>query len=152
MNLKRLTIATFLATINLAFSLSLVAQNPPASTYNPGFWQPRARIELNRPTAIRLINETDVTLEYDLTTNIKPSPQQISPGKTAVLKGFPIPAYILINATNSGTNPGSSQFNLKYDVQVSQDNEILVKIRKVDRDTPGDTTINLHETGAIYIY
>jgi hypothetical protein len=46
----------------------------------------------------------------------------------------------------------SSEFNLKYDVVVDNDNTAIVKIRKVDKDTPGNTTFNLHETGAIYVY
>ncbi|MCU0535798.1 MAG: hypothetical protein MUD14_18065 [Hydrococcus sp. Prado102] len=152
MSLKRLIKAIILATISLSIPVSLTAQNPPASTYQPGFWQPKARVDLNRPVAIRLINETNMMLDYDLTTNIEPSPEQISPGNTAILKGFALPVYILINPTDTSSTPNSSPPNLKYDVEVSQNNEILVKIRKVAPDTPGDSTLNLNEAGAIYIY
>lgn len=152
MTQKRLIKAIFLATLSLTIPASLTAQNPPASTYQPGFWQPKARVDLNRPVAIKLINGTNMMLDYDLTSNIEPSPEQISPGNTAILKGFALPAYILINPTDAKANPNASPPNLKYDVEVSQNNEILVKIRKVDRDTPGDSTLNLNEAGAVYIY
>jgi hypothetical protein len=152
MNLKHLTIATVIATFGLAIPILLSAQNPPASTYRPGVWQPVARVDVKRPIAIKLVNETDVTLDYDLTNNIKPSPQQISPGKTSELKEIPLPAYILINPTDASSTPGSPSFNLQYDVAVSQDNTITVTIRKIDRDVPGNTTLNLNETGAIYVY
>jgi hypothetical protein len=152
MNLKHLTTATFITTLSLLFPLSLAAQDPPASTYRPGNWQPVARIDTKRPFAITLVNETDITLDYDLTANITPAPQQVSPGKTSVLKGFAVPAYILINPTSSQVVLSASSFNLKYEVNVKEDNTVMVKVRKVSGDTPGDTTLNLQETGAIYIY
>jgi hypothetical protein len=125
-------------------------QHHPAKTYKPGFWQPSARVDINRPIIIKLINETDVTLNYDLTTNIEKSPEQLEAGKEVSLKDFPIPAYLLINPAAS--TPDMSEFNLKYDVAVDTNNTAIVKIRKVDNETPGNTTFNLHETGAIYVY
>ena len=114
------------------------------------FWQPAARLDVNRPMAIKLINETDVTLNYDLTTNIESSPEKLEPGKEATLKGFPLPAYLLINPASSLSDP--SDFNLNYEVVVGSDNMAIVKIHKVGPQSPRNTTLNLHETGAIYIY
>jgi hypothetical protein len=125
-------------------------QHHPAKTYKPGFWQPAARVDINRPIVIKLINETDVTLNYDLTTNIEKSPEQLEPGKETSFKDFPIPVYLLINPDASVSN--TSEFNLKYDVVVDDNNTAIVRIRKVAEGTPGNTTLNLHETGAIYIY
>ncbi|MGK7872148.1 MAG: hypothetical protein AB4426_02170 [Xenococcaceae cyanobacterium] len=150
MRTKILTTAALLTTISLMISAPLKAQNPPASTYQPGFWQPVARVDLNRPLEIKLINQTPLVLEYDLTTNRQVSPQQLLPEKTAVLKELPLPAYLLINAESS--NSQSPLVNLKYEVAVTDDNVVTVKIKEISDDIPGDTTLNLHETGAIYIY
>lgn len=127
-----------------------ITENPPAKTYQPGFWQPAARLDINRPMAIKLINETDGTLNYDLTTNIDTSPAKLEPGKEAILQGFLLPAYLLINPATSLSDP--SEFNLNYEVVVGSDNVAIVKIHKVGPQKPRNTTLNIHETGAIYIY
>ncbi|NJK47787.1 hypothetical protein HC931_06050 [Candidatus Gracilibacteria bacterium] len=51
---KRLIKAIFLAILSLIIPTLLTAQNPPASTYQPGFWQPKARVDLNRPIAMMI--------------------------------------------------------------------------------------------------
>jgi hypothetical protein len=127
-----------------------IAQTPPANTYQPGFWQPAARLDVSRPITIKLINETDVTLNYDLTTNIDSAPENLEPGKEATFKGFVLPAYLLINPATSLSDP--SEFNLHYKVVVNSDNAVIVKIHKVGTEKPRNTTLNIHETGAIYIY
>lgn len=148
--LNPLTLVVFLVSASAAISWPLVAQNPPASTYQPGFWQPAARVDLKRPIAIKLRNETDLTLNYDLTTNINKKPEQLAAGEEAALSELPIPAYLLINPAPLTSD--TSEFNLKYEISVDENNVVLVKIRKVAPEIPGDSAFNLHETGAIYIY
>lgn len=149
MKLKYLILVSCLTTFNFTSLFPLVAQDPPASTYNPGFWQPKARVDIRHPIEIKLINETNVDLEYDLTANIEQKPERLLAGKTGTLKGLSVPAYILINPDSS--TPNVSSFNLKYEVSTT-DNVVTVKIKKVSSENPGDTTLNLHETGAIYVY
>ena len=149
MKSKILTTAALLATANLIISAPVLAQNPPARTYQPGFWQPVARVNINRPIAIKLINQTEVVLEYSLTTNEAP-PRQLFPRNTAVLREIPLPAYVLINSASS--NPDHSRVNLRYEIAVSDDNVVTVKIRQISDDIPENTTLNIQETGAIYLY
>jgi hypothetical protein len=147
---KILIMATLFSTFSCMTSLPVgVGQNPPATTYRPGFWQPVARVNIRRPIEIKLINQTDIPLEYDLTTNQDIAPKPISPGDTAIIKEFPIPAYILINP-KAGT-PDTPTFNLKFAVSAIN-NVVTVGIQKVGEEIPGNTTLNLHETGALYIY
>ncbi|WP_041933147.1 hypothetical protein [Gloeothece verrucosa] len=152
--MKSLISVTLLATISLTLALKNVAQNPPAKTYQPGFWQPVARVEVKRPLAIQLVNETDIPLEYDFTTSYDVPPQPIQPKQTVTLEEqFRLPAYLLINpSSQSSTASGGTPFNLKFNVDVNKDNVVTVKIVKVDSNTPGNTTFNIHETGAIYVY
>jgi hypothetical protein len=149
MRLKYLILASCLTIFNFTSLFPLLAQDPPAKTYSPGFWQPRARVNLKRPVEIKLINQTNINLEYDLSENIEQKPERLLSGKTSTLKNPAVPAYILINPDNS--TPNTSSFNLKYEISTT-DNVVTVKIKKVSSEIPGDTTLNLQETGAIYVY
>ena len=142
MIVKSLTMATLVSTI-LIPSASLNAQTPPAETYQPGFWQPVARVDINRPIQLQFVNQTGQELEYALTTNQAP-PRQLLPQSVAVLREIPIPANVLVNAKSPLTN-------LKYAVTVA-DNVVTVTIRQVNGETPGDNSLSINETGGIYIY
>jgi len=143
-------------TLSLVFSLGLVfppslpAQNPPATTFQPGPWQPVARVNMSRPVEIKIINQTDIDLNYDLSANIDSSPQLLSPGTETTLRGFVIPAYILINRANAAADPYSS--SLIYAEEVNDDNLVTITVTKVPGSTPGYTTFNINQQGAIYIY
>ncbi len=125
-------------------SQSLIAQQQkPASTYQPGFWQPVARVNPDAPIFVNLINQTDITLEYSLTTyGFKP--QFISSGETAQLTNLPQDAYILIN-------PVSAQISLKYDINLADGNIINVTVQP-SPDFSGESTINIQSNGAVYKY
>lgn len=150
MKCDRLLTISLLLSLGLAFPSALLAQNPPAATFQPGPWQPVARVDISRPVVIKIVNQTDVDLNYDLSANIDSSPQLLSPGADTTLRGFVIPAYILINRANSAADPYSS--SLIYAVEVNKDNLVTINVTKVPGSTPGYTTFNLNQQGAIYIY
>jgi hypothetical protein len=143
--------ALLLTALSLTFPNLALTQNPPARTYQPGPWQPVARVDTSRPIQILIFNHTDILLDYDLTSNINPSPRRLMPGETATLKGFTIPAYILVNRSISAS--GSVPINLKYEVRVDENNVVKLTVTKVSDDAePGYSTFNLNKEGAIYIY
>jgi hypothetical protein len=150
MKCDRFLTISLLLSLGIAFPVSLNAQNPPATTFQPGPWQPIARVDMNRPVVIKIINQTDVDLNYDLSANIDSSPQSLVPGANTTLRDFVIPAYILINRANSASDPYSS--SLLYAVEVNKDNLVTITVTKILGDTPGYTTFNLNQQGAIYIY
>ncbi|ACK71481.1 conserved hypothetical protein [Gloeothece citriformis PCC 7424] len=152
--MKHLISVTLLATLGLSFPITLVAQDPPARTYQPGFWQPVARVDLNRPMKIQLVNQTNIPLEYDFTNTFEVPPQPLKPQETVTIKEqLPIPAYLLINPSSfletpaSGANP-----DLTFNVAVNDDNVVRVTIITAGENDKGHSTFNLHETGAIYVY
>lgn len=149
---KTLWFAALLAGMIPAIAPVLViAQNPPAKTYQPGFWQPTARVAINRPIVVEVKNNTDELIDYNLTTNQVAAPVKIEPGQSSVLRDFPLPAYLLINFSSSTVD--SSQFVLKYEVTVDEkNNKVLVKVNKTGREAQGNNTLNISETGAIFIY
>lgn len=126
--------------------------NPPASTYQPGPWQPVARVDVNRPVEIQIINQTQIPLEYDLTANITPSAQQIMVGETTTLNNVSMPIYLLIYRSSKASPAVPGSLNLKYDVSVNDNNTVTITVTQVDENTPGYSTFNLNKQGAIYIY
>jgi hypothetical protein len=150
MKCDRFLTISLLLSLGLAFPPSLPAQNPPATTFQPGPWQPVARVDMSRPVVIKIVNQTDIDLNYDLSANIDSSPLSLSPGTETTLRGFVIPAYILINRANAASDPDSA--SLIYAVEVNQDNLVTITVTKVPGTTPGYTTFNLNQKGAIYIY
>lgn len=152
--MKQLISATFLATLGFSFPVTIVGQNPPAETYQPGFWQPVARVDIKRPVKIQLINQTDMPLEYDFTTSRDVPPQPIKPKQTVTIQEqFPLPAYLLINPSSFIPTPAAGATpDLRFNVAVSEDNIVTVTIVQAGNNDPGNTTFNLHETGAIYVY
>ncbi|AFY75579.1 serine/threonine protein kinase [Pleurocapsa sp. PCC 7327] len=123
--------------------------NPPAETFKPGYWQPAARIDPQRPFQVKLINQTGEQIEYALTTN-EFSPRQLASRESATLTYVPLDANLLINPIAS---PSNSEFasSLKFDVAASN-NLLTVTILPGDRARAGDSTVNVHRTGAIYIF
>jgi hypothetical protein len=133
----------------LPFSPSVLAQNPPATTYQPGFWQPAARVELNRPITINLINKTGLAVNYAV-TNIDPNPVLMKAEETVTLENVEPDLYIVLYPDSS--NPDSSTISLKYEVKVTADNVVNIMIKQAGEGMVGDRSINLQRTGAIYIY
>lgn len=152
-----LTVATLLvsttlisATVVKAESLSgeKTASNAIANTYQEGFWQPVARINPEVAIEIKFINQTGEAIEYGLTGN-QEIPQKLSANDTALLSNISPDTHILI----SSLNPSKSGLggNLKYDVAVS-DNLLTVTIEQQNDLITGDSALNIHPSGAIYIY
>ena len=77
-------------------------QNPPAKTYQPGFWQPIARADATKPIKIKLQNLTNITIDYDITES-KTSPVSILPSRVVTLENIQPSSsmYIAIYPNNS---------------------------------------------------
>jgi hypothetical protein len=142
------------ATLAIA-SLPLLAQTPPANTYHPGFWQPVARVNVRKPIVFKLINETSIPLEYDTPSSelAPPPPKSLGVGETAEIKDLPLPANLLIYASNTiAATEETSTISLKFEIAVDKNNVAVVRIRQISDDTTGNGSINLQKTGAIYVY
>ncbi len=125
------------------------AQTPPAQTYQPGFWQPVARVDLDRPITINLINETGIMIDYAM-TNIENEPVRIEPEQTTVLDNVQPSLYMVVYPDS--TDPDSSRIYLKYEVEVTEENIVEVRIKTTEDGIQSNRTFNLQDTGAIYLY
>ncbi|EAM53295.1 hypothetical protein WH8501_27030 [Crocosphaera watsonii WH 8501] len=125
------------------------AQVPSAETYQPGYWQPVARFDTKRIVEVNIINNTDIPIEYDLTDLEAMNPQKLEPQQTGNLKGFGSSANIVIYPLVNDT----SEFNLRYTVAMDEDNNIVnISVIKDKPSFLGHRSVNLQQTGAVYLY
>ncbi|XGV96597.1 MAG: hypothetical protein ACAF41_28180 [Leptolyngbya sp. BL-A-14] len=119
----------------------LKAERKLPSTYHYGPWQPIARINPNQATQLEVVNKTNVPLQCGLTTG---ATHPLLPGLSADLNDISLPANVLIYSPVPGTS-------LEYDVKTLA-NTAIVEVQQVNGDTPGDGSVAINRTGAIYIY
>ncbi len=137
-----------IVTLGILWSLVLwgqpptaLAQDPPAETYQPGPWQPVARIDPAESVDVLIVNQTLLPLVYGL-TDPDALERALPLGETSQLRITSLPAFLTINT--------EERTALRYTLTV-QGNEVRVEVERVN-DVVGDRTLNIDDTGAIYIY
>ncbi len=105
-------------------------------------WEPLARI--NNPkqsVTIELDNQTQETLEYLITT--RTDFRTLAPNQKTrlVVEASKLPVFLNINAT--------SATEVKYLLKVTG-STVMVELQQTEG--PGDTTLNIQETGGIFVY
>lgn len=118
-----------------------VAQDPPAQTFQPGPWQPVARIDPTQPVQVQIINQSGSVLVYGL-TDPNAVEQEVPATQIAQTQIGTYPSFLTINTIERSA--------LRYDLRVT-DNQIQVQVQRIN-DVVGDRTLNIDDTGAIYIY
>ncbi len=130
---------------------SVLAQDPPATTYKSGFWQPVAEFDADKKITVKLVNQTQIPLEYGLAGSEEQPSQKIEAGQTGTLEDVDDSANIAIYPSIS-LDP-DKPFVLKFEVKVDpKTNTINVNIVKADRGFMGHRSINLQDTGKVYLY
>jgi serine/threonine-protein kinase len=143
MTMNRWMMASLLLVSGMPMLPAIQVHAQPA-TNSPAYpWQPIARINPQKPYQVHLVNQTGIELEYSSTTNEFP-PRRLTSGNRTVLTQLPLPIYLLIS-------PVDSRFNLKYNVSATN-NVITIKVSQLPEGRPGSTTVNIQETGGIYVY
>lgn len=142
MSIKHLAIAVLLFT---AVSPLMMSPGRAGMTKQAqeSSWQPIARINPQKPYTVRIKNQTTVVIEYASTSNEFP-PRTLQPGASGTLTKLPLPIYLLISSTDA-------TFRVKYTVTASQ-NVVTINVQQLAGSSPGNTTINIQETGGIYAY
>jgi hypothetical protein len=121
------------------------ARNAAASLDKPSdapFWVPAARLATDKPQRIEVNNNTGVTLEYLITTHT--DFRTLAPGKSVTLTNFSTPMFLNIN-------PQESNYLVAYKVSVNAKTNTLIVNITLTRN-PDNRTLNLDETGAVYLY
>jgi hypothetical protein len=115
----------------------------PVSTMTNSPWQPIARINPVKPFQVQIVNKTGIGLEYSSTTNEFP-PRKLAANATTTLNQLPTPIYLLIS-------PLDGRLNLKYTVS-TRNNLVTVIVTQSSESRSGYTTVNIQETGGIFVY
>jgi hypothetical protein len=117
----------------------LATEPTPIESETSVKWVPLARINQAKPVTIELHNKTAEPLEYLITTHT--DFRILAPGATVSLIVSDFPTFLNVNAQRS--------VGVKYQLNV-KDNNIKVDLNLTNGQ--GDTTLNIHDLGAIYLY
>lgn len=151
LNLVALMALGLASTLSFSAFSPIVAQNPPAETYRPGFWQPVADFNPMKKITMKFINQTEVPLEYGIVGNEENISEKVAAGETGTLTTLERAANITIYP-DVVIDPDSPVI-LKFAVSVDQPtNTINVTITKAERGFVGHRSLNLQKTGKIYVY
>ncbi|MFQ4145857.1 hypothetical protein [Chlorogloeopsis sp. ULAP02] len=124
----------------------LPTQNPPARTYNPGYWQPIARVNPKQAVTVILINETNSPLKYNFLDGR--ADNDLPVGGNAKLNNVTLPVNIAIYNPSQEAAAGKAG-GLRYETS-AQDNTIEVRVRPVD--AAGYRVLNISKAGGVYAY
>ncbi len=129
----------------MSVSVPVFAQdkNPPAKTYQPGFFQPIARIDPHKPVTVQIDNQSGQVLHYGLT--ISKEFQEILAHSKAEPTELALPANLLIYPSSA------DRVSLKFTVLVKE-NLITIKVTEQSQDQEGDSALNIKQDGAIYVF
>jgi hypothetical protein len=106
------------------------------------FWIPAARLATDKPQRIEVKNKTGVILDYLITTHT--DFRTLAPGKSITLTNFTTPVFLNIN-------PQESNYLVAYKVSVNaKTNTLIVNVTLTN--SLDNRTLNLDETGAVYLY
>ena len=135
--------------VNFLSVEKVTAQNPPAETYQPGFWQPVARVDLSRPINIKIINNAGIIVDYAV-TDVRMEPISIDVDKTILIENIEPSLYIVLYPDSK--DPNSSRIYLQYNINITENNTVEISVKQTDDGTKSHRTFNLQETGAIFLY
>jgi hypothetical protein len=137
--------------VSLIVSLTgaALAQTPPATTYQPGYWQPVARVNPQSPISVTLLNQTQSPLKYNFLDGR--GEQNLPVGGSIQIKQISLPANIAIYEPLSSSQAmgGKNGSGLRYEVSTNS-NAINVTIQSAPNADAH--VLDIAKTGAIYIY
>lgn len=138
----------WLTGVSLLVSLTapVLAQNPPAKTYQPGYWQPIARVNPKSPITVTLINQTGKPLRYNYLDGL--GENNLPVGANTQLKNVPLPSNIAIYDPSSQAASTESG-GLTY--QTSATNN-AIQVIVLPTQSAGYQVVNISKSGAIYVY
>jgi hypothetical protein len=130
----------------ISLTVPVLAQNPPARTYKPGYWQPIARVNSNSPVTVTLVNQTKFPLTYSLLD--ERGEKKLAVGAIAQMKITTLPINIAIYDASPQASAGDDT-RLKYETSVTKNS---IKVNVVPTTDEGSNVLNISKTGAVYAY
>ncbi|MCT7953842.1 hypothetical protein [Laspinema palackyanum] len=147
--------ATVLATLLMNPSLG-ISQPSPTGEREPGYWQPLATVNVNRPVSLTVVNNTGIPLEYSVRNS---QIQRLSDGGQVVLGDYTINPnaqsdrdrnlHVQINPPIEGYSQVLLHFNLESNVR---NNNVTVTIRRANAGQRIDRELYFDENGRVYVF
>ena len=141
-----LTTIALVASIGAATPTVVFSQpNTRSNSFAPGFWQPQAQVNPNRPITVILLNQAEIPVSYSLT----PAPETVlPPGGTANIGVRNITR--ISDIANINIYAGDE---LVYDYNANPiDNQVFVRIRRAGRLARADKSVYIDEQGRVYSF
>lgn len=150
--MRRQTWRNFLWLAGVALVVSLIvpvqAQNPPAQTYEPGYWQPIARVNPNNPVTVTLVNQTKSPLQYNFLDGRGEKDLPVEASTELKIVALPVNIAIYDPSPQAATGKAGG---LRYETSVTK-NAVKVLVLPVEDPAAGSQVLNIAKTGAIYVY
>lgn len=129
-----------------SFSVPVLGQNQPAQTYQPGYWQPIARVNPKSPVTVMLVNQTEMPLKYNFLDDRAEANLRV--GDRVNFKNVTLPLNIAVYDPSPKAAAGE-EVNLDYTVTV-QNNMVTIYVQPVKDE--GHRVVNVARSGAVYLY
>lgn len=139
----------WLTIVSLCVSIAVpvFAQNSPARTYQPGYWQPVARVNPGGPVNVMLINQTKSPLKYNFLDDRGEKDLPVGGNAKEKISFLPVNIAIYDPSPQAAASLASG---LKYETAVDkQNNDLTVKVIPVENNSMN--VVNIAKTGAIYV-
>lgn len=117
----------------------------PAATYQPGFWQPRVRINPRQPLQVRIENRLAARVDYENVENQTVS-RPIPAGQDLTLV-LAVPSLI-----NIVTPPPFLEISTLFDLKVEANNTLVIRVRENQDYFGGERVVQVDPQGGVYVF
>lgn len=131
----------------LAAPILLTAPALAQDTFQPGFWQPIARVNPAQPVRVLIMNNSGASIEFDSFSTLVPLPQ-LQPSESAVILLDTLPEFINISALSE---PPFSEIPLRFSLSEEPGNTVRVDVSIEFDSFAGDRVVTVDDTGAVYV-
>ncbi len=133
------------------FALPSVVSNVAwaQDTFQPGPWQPLARVEPGQTVRVLIVNNSGATIEFDSFSTRAPLPQLQPTESAVVLLDTALPESINISTLSE---PPFSEIPLNFVLSEESGNTLRVEVSIEFDSFAGDRVITIDDTGGVYVY
>ncbi|MEN9206327.1 MAG: hypothetical protein Q6J68_05635 [Thermostichales cyanobacterium SZTDM-1c_bins_54] len=117
----------------------------PAATFQPGFWQPRVRIDPRQPVQVRIENRLAERVDYEDVEN-QSLTRPILPGQSLRLQVM-APAFL-----NIVTPPPRLEISTLFDLRVEPNNTLVIQVRESPDYFGGERVVQVDAQGGVYVF
>jgi len=141
-----MNLAKTLGVIGLGLTLwGSPAHSQPAATFQPGFWQPRVRINPSQPLRVRIENRLAARIDYEnVESQALPVPVPAGEDLTLMLA---VPSFI-----NIVTPTPLLEISTLFDLMAEANNTLVIRVRESQDYFGGERVVQVDPQGGVYVF